>query len=125
MQKSVQLAPQFMRALRFEGNMNNLVSAIELGKQRGLSKNLMIDGVSYWADAAIQKYESTYKAHVSIIKESNMNADIYDVYFTREFLDLDSAILCIESHGPIKFNEFNILKGQRIFDPKGNEENGT
>ena len=105
--------------------MNKLVSAIELGKQRGLSKNISIDGNSYWVDAAIQKYEGAYKAHVSVIKESNMAAEVYDVCFTREFLDLDSAILCIESNGSIKFNEFIALKGQQVFDPSANEENET
>jgi len=105
--------------------MNDLLNAIESGKQRGFSKSISIDGMKYCIGSAIQKYQGKYKAHVYKIKESNMDSEIFDVCFTRAFLTLDEAIKCIGDNGDIQFNELTILKGQKLFNPKFDEENET
>jgi len=105
--------------------MNELIAAIKAGKQRGYSNDFTIDGDVCYCSAAIQKIDGAFKAHVSIIKESNMTAEVYEVYFTRGFATLESAIRCIEDNGPIKVASFKAIKGQKIFDPFFNEENGA
>ena len=104
-------------------NMNDLREAIELGKQRGISSEFFVDGVNLYCGAALQKFGKEYKAHVSIIQENKMAAEVYDVYFTRSFESLDEAINCIDKLSPIKVSQFGALKGQRLFDPEFNEKN--
>ena len=102
-----------------------LMRSIEEGKQRGCSKFLIIDGISFSCMAAIQKFNDSYKAHVCIIEESKMASEEYKELFTRSFSTLDEAIVCIDTYSLIKFNEFKILKGHKVFDPEFDEENDT
>ena len=103
--------------------MNNILKALESGKQRGHSKSIEIDGEIIWCDAAIQKYNGKYKAHVSVIKEVNMYAEKYEVYFTREFTTMSESLECIKLNGYVRIEEFSALKGQKIFNQDYNEEN--
>jgi len=80
--------------------MNKIIQAIENGKQRGASKNIVIKGVTYWADAAIQKYQGLYQVHVSLIKEDKMVSEEYDIYFSRSFHTIEQAFNCIKSKCP-------------------------
>ena len=103
--------------------MGNLFVQIEKGKQRGATRSIEIDGHMYWCSAGIQKHNKTYKAHVSVIREDNMASENYDVLFTRSFSDLKKAIDCVNSNGHIRFDEFSVVKGQKIFNPEFDEEN--
>ena len=103
--------------------MEEIVAAIENGKQRGSSRSLERDGTTYWCDAAIQKHDGQYKAHVSVIREENMTCEEFEIFFTRGFSDLQGAIDCVNSNGEIRFDEFAVLRGQRIFNPVFAEEN--
>ncbi|TAA41706.1 hypothetical protein [Corallincola spongiicola] len=105
--------------------MKKISEAIEAGKQRGHSGEYSIEGEEYYCSAAIQKYGFVYKAHLSIIKESDMAQEAFKECFTREFSCLKEAIRCIEESGPIKFSLFESLKGQKLFNPAFNEENET
>lgn len=103
--------------------LNSIREAIELGHQRGHTKAIQICNETHWCDAAIQKQEVLYFAHVSQIAEKDMAAGRYAVYFTRSFESLDAAIEAIEQQSPIKFDEFGPLAGQLIFRPRSLEEN--
>jgi hypothetical protein len=105
--------------------VKELIEEIETGKQRGFSKKVLIEGIAYWCNAAIQKFQGKYKVHVSSIKEENMSLEKYEIYFTREFNHIEDAFACVKENGPIELNEFSVLKGQRIFNPAFNEENDT
>lgn len=103
--------------------MKQLKGRIESGRQSGYSKNITRDKTSLWCDAAIQKHQENYIVHVSVIKEENMAQEKYEVYFTRKFSKIDDAYKCVEENGFVKLNEFNVLKGQKIFNPNIIEEN--
>ncbi|MCF2909840.1 hypothetical protein L1285_16060 [Pseudoalteromonas sp. DL2-H2.2] len=105
--------------------MSEFISAVEGGKQRGYSGSFIIDGEACYCSAAIQKFRGAYKAHVSIIKVSNLVSETYEVYFTRAMPTLESAIKCVEENGPIRVSSFGALKGQKIFNPSWTEENDT
>ncbi len=62
--------------------MKQVVRDIESGKQRGFSKNTYVNNYSMWCNAAIQKYNRNYRAHVSVIKEENIAQEKYEIYFT-------------------------------------------
>jgi len=102
--------------------MTDSATAIESGKQRGVSRSLTIDSEKLWCDAAIQKHDGVYKAHVSVIRERNMDADNYELYFTRSFSTLKDAVECINSNGHLQFDQFSVLRGNKIFNPEFDEE---
>ena len=97
--------------------------AIESGRQRGCTKSIETENEIHWCDAAIQKHDGIYFAHVSQIAEKDMVAEIYAVYFTRSFSSLAAAISVIEKETPIRFDEFGPRKGQLWFLPGILEEN--
>jgi hypothetical protein len=99
-----------------------LIKSIQEGSQRGCSKFLIVDGSRFYCSAAIQKFNGSYKAHVCIIEESKMACEEFKESFTRTFSTIDEAIDCINSYSLIKFNEFNVLKGQKVFSPECDEE---
>ena len=105
--------------------MKEIFSGIEAGKQRGASGVFSIEGFDCYCSAGIQKVGSTYKAHVSIIREEDMASENFRVLFTREFTSIENAVECIEKNSPIKVSSFHALKGQRLFNPAFNEENET
>ena len=105
--------------------MNSLTQAIEEGKQRGHSKFEKIGDEQYLHQAAIQKVNSKYRAHVSKIREQDMACEHYEIYFTREFESLPHAVACIEDNSPINFSDLKPCKGQKIFNANWLEENET
>ena len=102
--------------------MNDLEFSIEKGDQRGVSKNLIIEGISYWSDAAIQKYNNSYVVHVSLIEEQDMTSEKYKKYFTRSYETYELAVSCIEKESEFLISDFSPIKGQLIFNPEYNEE---
>jgi len=100
--------------------MDKLKYIIANGIQIGHSKIVVINRIPFWFDAAIQKYNSSYRVHVSAIKEENMSSENY---FTREFKNIEDAFQCIKENSEIKLIELSVIKGQRIFNPKFLEEN--
>ena len=105
-----------------DSNEQNIIDSIESGKQRGARLCIESDGVRSWCDAAIQKYEGVYKTHISVIKEQNMEAENYDIYCTLNFADLSKAIDFVNTNGHVRFHQFAALEGQKIFNPKGDED---
>lgn len=98
--------------------MTDLIKAIERGKQRGCSKLLVIDGIKYWIDIAIQKYEQKYYVHYSKIKEENMAQELFEEDYIKEFTVLDKALDHLKAHSEISLEQMSALKGQKLFDPK-------
>lgn len=87
--------------------MKRLAIEIESSKQIGCPTHITLNGDSLWCDAAIQKHNGNYIAHVSIIKEENMAQEKYDLFFTKEFPSLEDAFRCIEENRFIKFTDNN------------------
>ncbi|WP_407364572.1 hypothetical protein HKW97_24345 (plasmid) [Pseudomonas luteola] len=85
--------------------MKVLVDAIEAGKQRGASRQLIINGVAYWVDGAVQKHRDLYYAHVSEIREDQMAAEKYSKYLTCSFKTLDAALRFIEAESHFRHDE--------------------
>jgi hypothetical protein len=94
-------------------------ATIEAGTQVGLSVPRRDPTDVTWITLAIEKVGDDYLAHASVIRESNIHAEVFDLDRTLACATLDEAMEVLTSIAQAERVDFvpTALKGQRLFSP--------
>jgi hypothetical protein len=80
--------------------LNRLVIALDGGKRRGYDVIRDVDGVSYLFEFALKKHSGVYETYFFSIEELEIDQPDEDgEEEIRQFLDLNSALENLKSHG--------------------------
>lgn len=103
--------------------MQRAIEQLEHGRQIGVACEYMKDQESYWVTLAAQKYGDGYVAHISIINQKNMDAEIFERYGIYSFLNPREAVVFLLENSPVPIDAdlLRPFKGQKAFNPDSEE----
>ena len=93
-----------------------MLNKIENGRQLGIEKRIKKGYRYFWYSYAVQKKEKIYYVYECEIAEDNMAEEIFEYENINRYLSIKDVKRYFPNKYGIKFEDINVLKGQRIFN---------
>lgn len=91
---------------------------VDRGVQVGVTLSFKKGVEIYWSTVGIQLYEGVFKVYIDEINSEDMVSEVYSKDILKSFENLEDAISYLEFNSVVKFDQLQICKGQKKFNPK-------
>jgi hypothetical protein len=99
-------------------DLTRFIQLVENGKQLGADIWKERDAEMIYESAGIQKWNGRYRVGVTIIAESDMAAEDFEVDEVSEFNTVEEAIEYLKKQSSVPVESMDVCKGQKIFSPE-------